>query len=329
MVSKAGWQFLVARFGFRWLAAQRRQRLSILIFHRVLTEPDPLRPGDPCEYEFRQQMQAMARVFNVLPMGEAVDRLQKGTLPSRAAAITFDDGYADNATVAWPVLNELGLPATVFVATGFLNGGRMFNDTVIEAVRALPCGAWNLADLGVEGAHGHYRVEDESDRRDLIARLLPVFKYALPEQRNIWEKNLAAGSPRPLPKNLMMTDDQVVKLARNGIEIGAHTVSHPILKSLSAEDAHAELANSKAYLEGLTGDRVGFFAYPNGRPGDDYLPRHAQLAESLGFRAAVSTQPGTGGPESDLFQLPRFTPWDRTPARFLARLGLNLLGRIH
>ena len=87
--------------------------------------------------------------FNVLPLALAVERLRQGDLPARALAITFDDGYADNAEVAAPILERLGLPATFFVTTGFLQGGCMWNDRVIEALRNCAADELDLSELGL------------------------------------------------------------------------------------------------------------------------------------------------------------------------------------
>ena len=113
-----------------------RARLTVLIFHRVHPGQDAMFPGEMHAATFRERMGWVREWFNVLPLDEAVAALARGTLPARALAITFDDGYADNFTVALPILQQLGLPATFFIATGFLDGGRMWNDTVIEAMRA-------------------------------------------------------------------------------------------------------------------------------------------------------------------------------------------------
>ncbi len=317
----------------RWLVEAicpaHRQRLSILIHHRVLAVPDPLRPHEPSQAEFRRHMEALARVFNVLPLAEAVDRLRERSLPSRAAAITFDDGYADNLELALPILREFDLPATVFVATGFLNGARMFNDTVIEVVRRLATGVVDLQELGIHGLSGQRRIDGDAARRSLIGELLPPIKHADPESRDAMLARLQSLIREPLPDDLMMTDGQVRGLRRAGVDVGAHTVTHPILKRLEEDRARRELADSKRYLEDLTGEPVTLFAYPNGRPGEDYTETHAEQARELGFRAALSTCPGPASPESDPYQLPRFTPWDRTPARFLARLALSRGGWIH
>jgi peptidoglycan/xylan/chitin deacetylase (PgdA/CDA1 family) len=112
-----------------------RGRLSILIFHRILAAPDALLPDELDAARFDAVCGWLRRWFNVLPLDEAVRQLAAGDLAARALSITFDDGYADNHNVALPILARHGMCATFFVATGFLDGGRMFNDTLIEAVR--------------------------------------------------------------------------------------------------------------------------------------------------------------------------------------------------
>ena len=92
-----------------------------------------LLPGEPDAQRFEQIAAFLARCFRVMPLPDAIDALQRGCLPAAAACITFDDGYADNLEVAAPILRKHGLSATFFIATGFTGGGRMFNDTVIEA----------------------------------------------------------------------------------------------------------------------------------------------------------------------------------------------------
>jgi peptidoglycan/xylan/chitin deacetylase (PgdA/CDA1 family) len=112
-----------------------RARLSILIFHRVLPKADPLFPDEVDAERFDHICAWVRQWFNVLPLPDAARRLREGSLPPRALAITFDDGYADNFDVALPILQRHGLVASFFVATGFIDGGRMWNDTLIESVR--------------------------------------------------------------------------------------------------------------------------------------------------------------------------------------------------
>jgi len=106
------------------LGAQKK--LSILIYHRVLDQADFMRPGEVDKQAFTWQMQLLARYFNVLSLNEALSGLQNDNLPPRAVTITFDDGYADNLHNALPILKQFGLSATFFIASGYLDGGRMW-----------------------------------------------------------------------------------------------------------------------------------------------------------------------------------------------------------
>jgi peptidoglycan/xylan/chitin deacetylase (PgdA/CDA1 family) len=107
------------------------------------------------------------------------------------------------------------------------------------------------------------------------------------------------------------------------MEIGAHTATHPILTRLAPADARREIDQSRERLTAILGEPVSLFAYPNGKPGQDYGAEHVRMVRDAGFTAAVSTAWGVASTNSDLFQLPRFTPWDRRPAKFALRLLLN------
>jgi peptidoglycan/xylan/chitin deacetylase (PgdA/CDA1 family) len=296
-----------------------RKRLSILIYHRVLPQPDPLFPGELDAERFDQHLRFLKQSFTVISLGEAVHGLRHGSLPPRAACITFDDGYADNAEIALPILQRHGLAATFFVATGFLNGGRMWNDTVIELVRNAP-GDIDLSPLGL----GQFSLAGMASRRGAIDALLDALKYLPLEARQEQVDAMCAllgANPR---NDLMMTSEQLRQLHRAGMEIGGHTVNHPIVARLDRAAARAEIADGKAALEQIVGDRVKLFAYPNGKPGQDYLAEHVAIVKDLGFEAAVCTAWGAAARGSDLFQLPRFTPWDRGELRFTLRMMRNL-----
>ena len=282
-----------------------RGRLSVLIFHRVLPEPDPLFPDEMHAQRFREMCGWIKAWFNVLPLDQAVTHLKAGTLPSRAACITFDDGYADNLHVAVPILLQHGLTATFFIATGFLDGGRMWNDTIIETVRG-------RNDLSI------------ADRQAAIASHINAIKYRPAVERIAVTEQLAQSAHAQLPANLMMTCAEVKTMRQAGMQIGAHTVSHPILASLTDDQARREIDDSKQFLEDLLGERIGLFAYPNGKPGEDYSPNTVDIVRRLGFDAAVSTQWGASRMGDDLMQIKRFTPWDATRLRFGLRLLRNL-----
>ncbi len=308
-----------ARLTGRLLGLPATPSLSILIYHRVLSQPDELMGGAPDVAAFDWQMALAARHFNVLPLAEAVTRLREGRLPPRALCITFDDGYADNHHHALPILRRHGLTATFFIATGFLDGGCMWNDRIIESVRALAGTRLDLETLGL----GEHPVATLAQRRKAIAAIIGQTKYRPLAEREETARRIQAITGSAVPDDLMMQGAQVKALSDAGMEIGGHTVNHPILANCSEAQAREEIAGGKQYLEDLLGKPVRLFAYPNGKPGQDYLPRHGELLKSLGFEAAVSTVWGVSTRDTDPFQLYRFTPWDRQPVKFLLRLLAN------
>ena len=295
-------------------------RLTIMIFHRVPLAPDPLLRSEPDQGRFRRIMRHVRRWFDVLPLEEAAVRLVDGSLPPRALSITFDDGYADNCQVALPLLAELRLPATFFVASGYLDGGCMWNDVVIETLRRFRGTELDLRELGLPMlATGSIEA-----RRAAVATLLDRLKYEPQAVRRERVERIAALAQVEPPRDLMMSSAQVRTLADAGMTIGAHTRAHPILATLDLAAAREEMAGSRRDLEQIIQRPVRLFAYPNGKPGRDFTREHVALARELGFAAACSTASGTAGRGADLFQLPRFTPWDRAPWKFGMRLTRNL-----
>jgi peptidoglycan/xylan/chitin deacetylase (PgdA/CDA1 family) len=292
-------------------------RLSILIYHRVLAAPDPLFPGEVDARRFDAQMRVLRRYFRPLALPQALEALARGELPGRAVAVTFDDGYADNLERAQPIAARHGVPLTVFVASGYLDGGIMWNDAVIEAVRRtardrLDAAAENLAPLPVGSI---------AERRAAIESILKTLKYLPQDERERRARALADRAGVELPRDLMLSTDALRRLRRAGATIGAHTVSHPILTRLSAAEAREQMRAGRARLQSLLDDPIDLFAYPNGKPHEDYDASHARMAQELGFSAALTTAWGAASAASDRYQLPRFTPWDPSPARF----GLRLL----
>jgi peptidoglycan/xylan/chitin deacetylase (PgdA/CDA1 family) len=241
-------------------------------------------------------------------------------LPARAACITFDDGYADNHHVAMPILQHHGLTATFFIATSFLDGGRMWNDTIIETVRACQEPVLDVSALGL----GSHALNTVAVQQAAIAALIGQIKYRPVAERISLTEDIAKLAKVQLPQNLMMTSAEVKAMRQAGMQIGAHTVSHPILAKLTDAQATAEIGDSKRFLEELLGERITVFAYPNGKPGEDYSPQSVEVVRSLGFDAAVSTQWGASRMGDDPLQIKRFTPWDRTRLRFGLRLFMTL-----
>lgn len=290
--------------------------LAILAYRRVLAGPDPLFPERLDARRFEQQLRLLKRWFHLLPLSEAVRRLAERRLPPRAACLTFDDGYADHAAVVLPILQRHGAPAAFFVASGLLDGGWLWPDAVTEMVRNAPGERLNLGRAGF----GVQDIACPQRRRAVISMLIAALEALPPEQRRERVLHMAR---RVSPT--MLSADQLIALHRAGMQIGAHTVSHPILSALSNAQARAEIADCRARLQEITQAEVSLFAYPHGAPGRDFDARHVDMLRGQGFAAAVTSARGAARSGSDPFYLPRFTPGDCGNGRLLLRMAGNML----
>lgn len=297
-------------------------RLCVLTYHRILAAPDYLLDEEPDGASFRWQMQMLAECFNVLPLHDALGMLAAERMPPRAVAITFDDGYRSVHDLALPVLREFDLPATVFVTSGCLGDGCMWNDVIIEAVRNIDGPVLDLREHGV----GVLALDGDGARKNAARSLIAHSKYLPPAARRQLSERLRALAGKQMP-SLMLERAMVGALHRAGIEVGGHTVSHPILTRIDDRAAAAEIADNKRELETIVGAGLRLFAYPNGKHKHDFDERHVGMVKEAGYAAAVTTAPWAATAADDRFAIPRSSPWDRTPVRFAARLLRWLSGR--
>lgn len=286
----------------------------IFPYHYVLERADPLLPGAPSAESFERQLRRIRKYCNPLALQEGVERLIAGTLPPRAVAVTFDDGYANNLDIAAPLLRKYDIPGIVFVAVDALERGIMWNDIIIEAVRLardkIDAGALGLGPLSI----------DESNRLIVKKRLIASVQNRPTKERMEMAQSLYSGVTNMPLKRQMLRPDQLSELASAGLDIGAHTMTHPILSTLDNAVALAEIGDSRTWIDNITGKPPALFAYPNGKRGHDYDARHAEMVKSLGFLAAVSADWGCATCDSSLFELPRFKPWEDTDFGFSSRL---------
>ena len=301
-------------------AGALERRLSVVLFHRVVTQPDPLLIYEPDPRRFAEQLAWLQASFHILPLPEALERLYNGTLPAGALAISFDDGYRDNILNALPVLQHYDLPATFFVTSGYLNGGMMWNDRVVEALRYWPTSALDLTRHGL-GVH-HLG----SGRALVMEQLLQAMKYRAYPERDAIADELYTRSGAP-PMRMMMDAQEIRRLRAAGMTIGGHTANHPILHAMSRAGAEREIAENKTTLEAILGEQLELFAYPNGKPFRDFDGREIEILRDSGYRYALTTSDGTADRHTPAFQIPRFTPWDLRRERYLARMLLNYFRR--
>lgn len=265
---------------------------------------------------FDWQMELLKKNFNVLSLSDALVKLKTGNLPTKAVCITFDDGYADNYLNALPILKRYGLPATFFVVSEILNKNRMWNDDIVETIRIYDKPILDLTQLNL----GIYDVDSKDKKLKTAIEIEGKLKY-LPFNDRAEKCKIIADLVQNLPKNLMLTTAQLKSLSSEaGMEIGGHSVSHPILTKIEPIAWQYEIRDCKIQLENIIQKPIRYFAYPNGKLNVDFNEQHALFVKECGYEAALTTDWGNVKKDSNLFQLPRFTPWDKNPTKFMLRL---------
>ncbi|MES2153259.1 MAG: polysaccharide deacetylase family protein [Pseudomonadota bacterium] len=277
--------------------------------------PDPLFPELIDARLLAQQVRLLRRWFRLLPLGEAVFRLQTHSLPARAACLTFEHGHATHADVVLPVLQHYAVAATFFVASDYLDGACLWTEAVADVVRRAQGPRLCLGRSGF----GRYDIGSPARRRSAIESLLAALRELAPAERQARVASLARHF-----ESAMLDADRVLALHRAGMEIGAHPASDAALGSLPNGLAHSEIACGRARLQEIIQAPVRLFAYPGGTPGRDFKARHANMLRSQGFDAAVSCAAGAARVDTDLFQLPRWAPQRRNGATFLLQMTRNL-----
>lgn len=296
--------------------------LSILIYHRVLDAQDSICPDEFDKPRFIKHLQILSKYFNVLSLTEALEKLGSNTLSKNSAVITFDDGYADNYFNALPILKSFNMPATFFIATGYLNGRSMWNDIIANAIRKTSKSNINLSKL-------NYGVHKLTNKKLAFESIIKQVKYEPSVRRDEVAKYISNICEVNLPTGLMMNESQVAHMFKQGMEIGGHTVNHPILCELDSKSAKHEINQCKSDLESIINEKISLFAYPNGKPNIDYNFEHTKIVKNAGFTSACSTTWGTSNQNTDLYQIPRFTPWNTEQTKFLVHMYKNRLRSVN
>lgn len=298
-----------------------REKLSIFLFHKIPLEASRLTPYDLAYADFLKLLDYVEEHFNVLPLDDALALLESGKLPAAAACLTFDDGYNGWVEHVMPALLQRKLHATFFVTTGQFSGKPMWHERVEQALSLLPLGSLRLFDAELDTLD----ISDETARLHGLRRVEQYLKYLpLARREQLIERLERLSNARPEALSLMLADD-VRTLHAKGFSIGAHTVNHPILTLCSEAEARHEIAAAREELSAMTAAPVTGFAYPNGRPAQDFNERHVRLVKEAGYKYAVTTQWGAATPETSRLQIPRFTPWGPSRLKMSYQLARNYL----
>jgi peptidoglycan/xylan/chitin deacetylase (PgdA/CDA1 family)/CelD/BcsL family acetyltransferase involved in cellulose biosynthesis len=302
---------------FPRLKRRRGPSGRILYYHRITDEQDPFFLGMSTAL-FRAQMEVLARHHTVVPVRDMVKHLTSGATGC-VVAITFDDGYEDNYRNAFPILADLGLPATIFLTTGALDSQeplwfeqlawafKMTNresvDLELDVPRRLPLTSLKCRLQANGAVFSALRRLPDAERRRELANILSALAAPEPAER----------------RGRMLTWDMVRAMSRGGVDFGGHTVTHPFVSKLTPDDGVHEIAGCKQRIEEELQTSVELFAYPNGRE-EDFASWNKAVLRDAGYAAAVSTIWGMNDSSTDLMELRRGQPWEPDLQSFIYKL---------
>ncbi|MBI3303113.1 MAG: polysaccharide deacetylase family protein [Deltaproteobacteria bacterium] len=291
-------------------AAAARSRAVVLRYHSVSAVSDQaelyLDPGLTLSPEaFERQIRFLSQHYTLVPLEDIVDCLRRGQrLYRRAVAITFDDGYRDNYTQAFPILRRYQVPATFYLTTGCIDNEQIFwvahlryllTASRAEELRLTRPEAFSF-DLSRPGSR-------EATFRTLVVRMKNISTAKRHEMLAAVAEQLAVDDS-PL-RGIMMRWEEAREMHSQGMSFGAHTVTHPNLPNTAPEEAEREIRESKEAIEGRLRTRVHAFSYPNGRGSNHLTEQVKQIVRQTGFHSAVTSLPGCIEQGNDLFALKR------------------------
>lgn len=283
------------KYGLYYIArALTSSQPRILMYHRFAEQPEN---GKASRESFRKQVAYIAHNYHPMTLEALCNLLESGAKPPRnTVVITVDDGYRDFYDVAWPVLQEHSVPATLFVTTGFITGELwLWPDKISWLLKHADKNnlAFSWRDLSIE----KNALLKDSDR---IWKRMIDFLLSVPdgEKHQIiasiaatWDLKIPITAPEEYQA---CTWEQLREIHEAGIEVGGHTVTHPTLGQVSAKQAESEIRQCSAQLEAELGRAPCSFCYPNGMP-DDFSADLMKQVEEGGFRCAVAAFSDTAG----------------------------------
>lgn len=285
----------------------------VLTYHRILDEPDFQDPLKVSVANFEKQILFLKKDYQILSGKEVGDIIRKGQpFPQNSCLITFDDGWRDNYTHAFPILKKYEVPALIFISTDYIGTSKVFwHEQLVKIFSKMP---------------SHFQIEKHKSTlnkwpHELCKRMIDISESGLDERQTkiheltvylkgfnletidqikqdierFWENGESENYP------LMLSWEEVQEMLRNNICFGSHTKRHVILTRTDEDKIKEELFESKERIESKINQPVYFLSYPNG----DYNDFVIKIAREAGFLASFTCNPGTNISSEHPFELKR------------------------
>lgn len=292
-------------------------RVLTLLYHRVRAYDKDVQLLAVTPEHFEEQMEWLKRNYKIVEFDEDWESIE-----GDAVCITFDDGYRDNFVTAIPILNKLQIPATIFVSTGNIDTGHEMWWDELERNLLLPKAYRTSFHLSDELFECSWDTSTGERREELYYTIHWLMKQIDVERRNEWVKQLQEWNDYGVngrEENKCFQTGDLSVMDMSGILIGAHTVNHPALSKLSAEEQRSEIDRSKKCLEKIFERPVRTLSYPFGGIAD-YNDETIAICKELGFTRAAANIPGIWKKGCDPYQIPRHIVRDWSLEQFIKQV---------
>ena len=269
---------------------------------------------------FEAQIQYLVSMARIIPLQEYLDHVkEKKPLHQKSIVITFDDGYKDNLTIAFPILQKYSVPATFFISTGYIGTNKIkWEDQLSCLIRRSKI---EVFSLGFPSSNVSFNIGRAKDKFRTINALVNILGHLNQSERQqaLDELKVQLKVNCTDQAGVMMTWDDVRQLADTpGITFGSHTVTHQHLTRFSPDETKREVTHSKEHLEKEIGRPITLFSYPKGDFNDNVIAE----VKSAGYTSAVTIEYGQNNIHSDPFRLRRVIAPNQSGMRF--SMGMKL-----
>lgn len=256
---------LMESTGIMWLSRySSKNRPMILMYHRITSEPNM--PGIP-EHVFESQLIYLKKHFHVITMGELYENLINNCISEKTVVLTFDDGHIDFYNNAWPLIKKHNLTASIYITTGFIDKKCwLWPDLLRFLLLKTEQTLLDLPETGKLHLSKENVLQIWSDLGDICLTLTPKARDLF-LQKISTQLSVAIPSQPQAPFD-PLTWQMLKEMEKQGLDIGSHSVNHPILSHLSQLELDAELLNSKERITAELGKVPIGFCYPNGMQAD-------------------------------------------------------------
>jgi peptidoglycan/xylan/chitin deacetylase (PgdA/CDA1 family) len=305
----------------------RNRAALVLMYHRVPSRSEMRNSLSQSgmivsDETFRYQVEYLSKAYRTIPLAELADRLVSDNIDRSYCAITFDDGWRDNYTGAYPALKQLGIPATVFLSTGLIGTDRLFwperlTRALLESTGNRREFLTGFADIERRIIDQVLRILDESERHarlvlidGLIEDMKDIDSQAREKFIEALENALDQSTSRERFSRQALNWDEVREMRDHGISFGGHTVNHVILTNVPPDIARSEIRESREALRNNLDEEITLFAYPNGNWNDEVK----SMVEQAGYRIAVLAENALNDSSTDPLLIGRLNVHEGTSA---------------